>query len=97
GEVYDSEERGNGVQILRGELGNGVPGSELSWLAAGVLEVRHVIRLSIKPPPCTVALSANLPMFEGMVAVEIKTHQYNPDVDATVPALGMIGMNLNVS
>ncbi|CAE6495479.1 unnamed protein product [Rhizoctonia solani] len=93
GEVYDSEEPGNGVQVLRGELGNGVPGSELSWSAAGVVEVRHVIRLSIKPPPCTTALSANLPMFEGMVAVEIMTHRYTPDLDAAVPALGMIGMN----
>ncbi|KAG8731385.1 hypothetical protein FRC11_004321, partial [Ceratobasidium sp. 423] len=90
GEVYDSEELGNGVQVLRGELGNGTPGAELSWSAAGVVEVRHVIRLSIKPPPCTVALSANLPMFEGMVAVEIMTDRYTPEFDIAVPALGMI-------
>ncbi|CAE6453757.1 unnamed protein product [Rhizoctonia solani] len=93
GEVYDSEELGNGVQVLRGELGNGVPGTELSWLAAGVVEVRHVIRLSIKPPTCTTALSTNLPMFEGVVAVEILTHRYTPEFDPTVPALGMIGIN----
>ena len=40
GEVYDSEEPGNGMQVLRGELGNGAPGCELSWSAAGVVEVR---------------------------------------------------------
>ncbi|KAJ1306559.1 hypothetical protein OPQ81_007560 [Rhizoctonia solani] len=93
GEVYDSEELGNGMQILRGELGNGVPGAELSWSAAGVVEVRHMIRLSIKPPPCTAALSANLPMFEGTVAVEIVTHRNTPEFDAGVPALGMIGIH----
>ncbi|KAG8687471.1 hypothetical protein FRC11_007169, partial [Ceratobasidium sp. 423] len=40
GEVYDLEEPGSGVRVLRGELGNGLPGSELSWSAAGVVEVR---------------------------------------------------------
>ncbi|KDN49646.1 hypothetical protein RSAG8_01711, partial [Rhizoctonia solani AG-8 WAC10335] len=93
GEVYDSQELGDGMQVLRGELGNGAPGSEHSWSAAGVVEVRHVIRLSVKPPQCTAALSANLPMFEGMVAIEIMTHRYTPELDATVPALGMIGMS----
>ncbi|CAE6536625.1 unnamed protein product [Rhizoctonia solani] len=94
GEVYDSEELGNGVQVLHGELGNGLPGAELSWSAGGVVEVRHVIRLSIKPPPCTATFSANLPMFEGMVAVEIATDRYSPEFDMAVPALGMIGINM---
>lgn len=40
GEVYDAEQRGDGVQVLRGELGNGAPGVELSWSAAGLIEMR---------------------------------------------------------
>ncbi|KAF8677680.1 hypothetical protein RHS04_05997 [Rhizoctonia solani] len=40
GEVYESEERGDGVQILRGELGNGTPGTELSWSAGEAVEVK---------------------------------------------------------
>lgn len=40
GEVYDSEQRGNGIQVLRGELGNSVPGAELSWSACGMIEMR---------------------------------------------------------
>lgn len=40
GEVYDAEQLGNGVQVLRGELGNSVPGAELSWSALGVVEMR---------------------------------------------------------
>lgn len=40
GEVFDSEEPGNGVRVLHGELGKGVPRAELSWSAAGAIEVR---------------------------------------------------------
>ncbi|KAH7338376.1 hypothetical protein B0J17DRAFT_662279 [Rhizoctonia solani] len=91
GEVYHTEEPGNGVRALRGELGSGVPGSELSWSAGGIVEVRHAIRLSLKPPSSTLSLSANLPIFERTIPVGIMTHRYAPDVDTALPALGLIG------
>ncbi|KAG9109208.1 hypothetical protein FRC07_008358 [Ceratobasidium sp. 392] len=94
GEVYDVEQRGDGIQILRGELGNGAPGRELSWTAGGLVEMKHILRLSIKPPPCTTALSSNIPMFEGTIPVKIMTHRHSPDMDASAPALGMIGIEL---
>ncbi|CAE6468807.1 unnamed protein product, partial [Rhizoctonia solani] len=93
GEVFELEEPGDGVQILRGELGNGIPGAEFTWSAGEVAEVKHMIRLSIKPS-CTASLSSNLPMFEGMISVDIMTHRHTPEVDTTVPALGIIGINL---
>ncbi|CEL56220.1 hypothetical protein RSOLAG1IB_07636 [Rhizoctonia solani AG-1 IB] len=92
GEVYEFEEPGNGIQILRGELGNGKPGAESTWFAGEVAEVKHMIRLSIKPS-CTTSLSSNLPMFDGIIAVNIMTHRYNAEADTTVPALGMIGIS----
>ncbi|KAG9108945.1 hypothetical protein FRC07_008392 [Ceratobasidium sp. 392] len=94
GEVYDVEQRGDGLQILRGELGNGAPGRELSWTAGGLVEMKHILRLSIKPPPCNTALSSNIPMFEGTIPVRIMTHRYSPDMDASTPALSMIGIEL---
>ncbi|QRV88587.1 hypothetical protein RhiJN_16605 [Ceratobasidium sp. AG-Ba] len=93
GEVYDAEQIGDGAQILRGELGNGVPGRESSWTAAGVLEVKYLLRLSIKPPPCTTVLALNVPIFEGTLPVRIVTHQSSPEMDMSMPALGMIGVD----
>jgi hypothetical protein len=43
GEVYEFEEPGNGIQILRGELGNGKPGAESTWFAGEVAEVKVCI------------------------------------------------------
>ncbi|CUA69814.1 hypothetical protein RSOLAG22IIIB_04066 [Rhizoctonia solani] len=94
GEVYNIEEMGNGVQVLRGELGNGAPGTELSWSAAGVVEVKHVIRLSLKPPPCRIALSTKLSAFERTIPIEVMTHRYTPDIDTALPALGLVGVNV---
>ncbi|KAJ1305114.1 hypothetical protein OPQ81_000151 [Rhizoctonia solani] len=94
GEVYESEEPGNGVRVLRGELGSGVPGAELSWSAKGIIEVRHAIRFALKPLPGGDALSANLPIFERMIQLEVMTHRYTPDMDATAPALGLMGLNI---
>ncbi|CAE6339976.1 unnamed protein product [Rhizoctonia solani] len=95
GEVYDSEQPGNGVCVLRGELGNGLPGAEFSWSIAETIEVRHEIRLSLKPPWCRIALSTNLPIFERTIPVEIMTHRYTLDsyVDMAFPALGLIDLN----
>jgi hypothetical protein len=49
GEVYDVEQRGDGVQVLRGELGNGAPGRELSWSAGGFVDVK--VRFSRRSSP----------------------------------------------
>ncbi|KAG9091000.1 hypothetical protein FRC06_000785 [Ceratobasidium sp. 370] len=94
GEVYDVEQRGDGIQILRGELGNGAPGRELSWTAGGLVEIKYILRLSIKPPPCTTALSSNIPVFEGTIPIRIMTHRHGPDMDVAAPALGIIGVDI---
>ncbi|CAE6446712.1 unnamed protein product [Rhizoctonia solani] len=95
GETHAPDDLGNGLRILRGEVGTGLPGAELAWSAAEAIGVLYLIRLSIKPPSSAVALSTNLPTFEHMVPVVIMTHRYNPDVDTSLPALGIIGINSN--
>lgn len=37
GEVYDIDQCTDGIQVLRGRLGTGIPETELSWSAAGLV------------------------------------------------------------
>ncbi|CAE6426152.1 unnamed protein product [Rhizoctonia solani] len=93
GEMHNEVELENGTRILRGELGGGVHGAELSWSATGVIEVKHAIRIALKPPASKASLSTNLPIFERTIPIEVMTHRHTPKVDTALPALGLIGIN----
>ncbi|KAB5593916.1 hypothetical protein CTheo_2642 [Ceratobasidium theobromae] len=90
GEVYDSEQLRAGEHVLHGELGSGAPGTELSWSADNIINVGYLVRLSISPPHCMSALSANIPMFMG-IPVEIVTHLDAADSEPSAPELGLLG------
>ncbi|KAH7338377.1 hypothetical protein B0J17DRAFT_706724 [Rhizoctonia solani] len=92
GEVHNEEELENGARVLRGEIGSGVHGAELSWSAAGVIEVKHAIRVALKLPPSKATLSTNLPTFERTIPVEVMTHGHTSKVHTALPALGLIGI-----
>ncbi|KAG9080617.1 hypothetical protein FRC06_006339 [Ceratobasidium sp. 370] len=90
GEVYDVDQHNGDMQVLRGQLGSGPPEAELSWSAAGLVETRHVLRLSVKPPSSTSVLLSNLPVFEGSIIVQVMSNRHDPNADVTRPLLRLI-------
>ncbi|KAG9124451.1 hypothetical protein FRC07_011595, partial [Ceratobasidium sp. 392] len=90
GEVYDVDQCNDGIQVLRGELCSGPPETESSWSAAGLIENKHILRLSIKPPSATSVLSSNLPIFEGSIAIKVTSNRYDLNLDMTRPLLSLI-------
>ncbi|KAG8746103.1 hypothetical protein FRC10_006206 [Ceratobasidium sp. 414] len=81
GEVYDVEQRGDGVQILRGELGNGAPGRELSWTAGGLVEIRVCMSMSY-----TQVVDQASPVYDGVVVEYSNVRGYYTDKDYDAPA-----------
>ncbi|KAB5593917.1 hypothetical protein CTheo_2643 [Ceratobasidium theobromae] len=87
--VHDAKQMGGGVQVLFGELLiGGVPGAEFSWSARGIMQVRHVIKVSVRPPA---GLSTNLSVFEAAIPIVVVSHRrpsrHNLEADVAAPAL----------
>ncbi|QRV88614.1 hypothetical protein RhiJN_16632 [Ceratobasidium sp. AG-Ba] len=92
GEVYDANQCGGGIQVLRGRLSTGLPETEMSWSVAGLAETKYIIRLSVKPPSAVTVLSSHLPIFEGAIVVRVLSSPHDPNADITSPLLRLIGV-----